>query len=78
MLWLIVGLAVGHPERDQGPLLFDRSPRWACSSACRCPTFVLGELLILFVFLPLNEHGFHWINTGYARSARASSPGWGT
>jgi ABC-type dipeptide/oligopeptide/nickel transport system permease component len=29
------------------------------------PVFVIGELLILVVFLPLNEHGFHWIQTGY-------------
>ena len=26
---------------------------------------MLGELLIIGVFLPLNEHGFSWIQTGY-------------
>jgi peptide/nickel transport system permease protein len=30
------------------------------------PTFVLGELLIVAVFVPLNQHGFSWIQTGYA------------
>ena len=30
------------------------------------PVFVIGELLILFVFVPLNQHGFTWIQTGYA------------
>jgi peptide/nickel transport system permease protein len=30
------------------------------------PVFVIGELLILVVFVPLNQHGFHWIQTGYS------------
>jgi peptide/nickel transport system permease protein len=30
------------------------------------PVFVIGELLILYVFVPLNEHGFRWIDTGYS------------
>ena len=30
------------------------------------PTFVLGELLIFVVFCQLNQHGFTWIQTGYA------------
>ena len=70
----------GHPERDQGPQsLFDRSATVGVLVGLSFPTFVLGELLLLIIYLPLNEHGIHWINTGYAaRSARASSPGWGT
>jgi peptide/nickel transport system permease protein len=30
------------------------------------PTFVLGELLIIAVFVQLNQRGFSWIQTGYA------------
>src|SRR5439155_18460741 len=29
------------------------------------PTFVVGELLLLVVFLPLNQNGFTWIGNGY-------------
>lgn len=30
------------------------------------PVFVIGELLILVVFVPLNQHGITWIQTRYA------------
>jgi peptide/nickel transport system permease protein len=30
------------------------------------PVFVIGEMLILVVFVPLNQHGITWIQTGYA------------
>jgi peptide/nickel transport system permease protein len=30
------------------------------------PVFVIGEVLILVAFVPLNQHGITWIQTGYA------------
>jgi peptide/nickel transport system permease protein len=38
------------------------------------PVFVLGELLLLVVFLPLNEHGFTFIQDGYAGLSSGIGP----
>ena len=46
--------------------LFDRSSTVAVLIGLSMPVFVIGELLILVVFVPLNQHGFTWIQTGYA------------
>jgi len=37
------------------------------------PTFVIGEILLLVVFLPLNQHGFRWIEDGYAGPTQSIS-----
>jgi peptide/nickel transport system permease protein len=66
VLWLIVGLGVGILSATRPRSLFDRSATVAVLVGLSMPVFVVGELLILFVFVPLNEHGFHWIQTGYA------------
>ncbi len=66
VLWLVVGLAVGILSATRARSLFDRSATVGVLVGLSFPTFVLGELLLLLVYLPLNEHGFHWINTGYA------------
>jgi peptide/nickel transport system permease protein len=66
VLWLIVGLGVGIISATRPRSLFDRSATVAVLVGLSMPVFVIGELLILFVFLPLNQHGFHWIQTGYA------------
>ena len=66
LLWLIVGLSVGIISATRSRSLFDRVSTVGVLAGISMPVFVLGELLILFVFLPLNEHGFTWISTGYA------------
>src|SRR6266571_7435669 len=66
VIWLIVGLAVGILSATRSRSLFDRVSTVGVLAGISMPVFVLGELLILFVFLPLNEHGVTWISTGYA------------
>jgi peptide/nickel transport system permease protein len=66
VLWLVVGLGVGIISATRPRSLFDRSATVAVLVGLSMPVFVVGELLILFVFVPLNQHGFHWIQTGYA------------
>jgi peptide/nickel transport system permease protein len=66
ILWLVFGLAVGIISATRPRSLFDRSSNVAVLIGLSMPVFVIGELLILFVFVPLNRHGFTWIQTGYA------------
>jgi peptide/nickel transport system permease protein len=66
VLWLIVGLSVGIVSATRARSLFDRAATVGVLAGISMPVFVLGELLILGVFLPLNEHGITWIQTGYA------------
>ncbi len=66
ILWLIAGLSVGIISATRPRSLFDRSSSVAVLIGLSMPVFVVGELLILVVFVPLNQHGFHWIQTGYA------------
>jgi peptide/nickel transport system permease protein len=66
VLWLVVGLSVGIISAIRPRSLFDRSSNVAVLIGLSMPVFVIGELLILFVFVPLNKHGFTWIQTGYA------------
>jgi peptide/nickel transport system permease protein len=66
VLWLIVGLGVGILSATRPRSLFDRASTVGVLAGLSMPVFVLGELLILLVFLPLNEHGVTWISTGYA------------
>ncbi|MGH3157619.1 MAG: ABC transporter permease, partial [Streptosporangiaceae bacterium] len=66
VLWLVVGLAVGILSATRARSLFDRSATVGVLIGLSFPTFVLGEILLLIIYLPLNEHGIHWINTGYA------------
>jgi peptide/nickel transport system permease protein len=66
VLWLVAGLSVGIISATRPRSLFDRSSNVAVLIGLSMPVFVIGELLILFVFVPLNRHGFTWIQTGYA------------
>jgi hypothetical protein len=68
--WLIAGLTVGIISATRARSLFDRFSTVAVLIGLSMPVFVIGELLILVVFLPLNEHGFHWIQTGYCRPSQ--------
>jgi peptide/nickel transport system permease protein len=65
VLWLIVGLGVGILSATRARSFFDRFATFGVLAGISLPTFVLGELLLLVVFLPLNEHGFHWVQDGY-------------
>ena len=77
MLWLIVGLGVGILSATRARSLFDRAATVGVLAGLSAPTFVLGELLLLFVFLPLNEHGFTWIRPA-TTALPGRHPGWGT
>ena len=65
VLWLVTGLTVGVISATRARSTFDRMATVGVLAGISMPTFVLGELLILAVFVPLNQHGFHWIQTGY-------------
>ncbi len=73
ILWLIVGLTVGIISATRARSLFDRFSTVGVLIGLSMPLFVIGELLILFVFVPLNQHGFHWIQTGYAGPSQGLS-----
>ena len=66
ILWLVVGLTVGIISATRARSLFDRSANVAVLIGLSLPVFVIGELLILVVFVPLNQHGFSWIQTQYS------------
>jgi peptide/nickel transport system permease protein len=61
-----VGLSVGIISATRPRSLFDRSTNVAVLVGLSLPVFVIGEFLILVVFVPLNQHGISWIQTGYA------------
>jgi peptide/nickel transport system permease protein len=65
VLWLAVGLAVGILSATRARSLFDRLATVGVLVGLSMPTFVLGEILLLAIYLPLNENGYHFINTGY-------------
>ena len=66
ILWLVVGLTVGIISATRARSVFDRVSSVAVLIGLSMPVFVIGELLILVVFVPLNQHGFTWIQTGYS------------
>jgi peptide/nickel transport system permease protein len=66
VLWLVVGLSVGIISAVRARGVFDRISNVLVLVGLSMPVFVIGELLLLVVFVPLNQHGFHWIQTGYA------------
>jgi peptide/nickel transport system permease protein len=65
VLWLVAGLTVGIVSATRPRSVFDRTSTVGVLAGLSLPTFVLGELLIIGVFVPLNQHGFSWIQTGY-------------
>ena len=66
ILWLIAGLGVGILSATRARSLFDRASTVLVLIGLSMPVFVVGELLIVAVFVPLNQHGFTWIQTQYA------------
>jgi peptide/nickel transport system permease protein len=74
ILWLIVGIAVGVISATRARSLFDRVSSVGVLIGLSMPAFVIGELLIGYVFQPLYSHGFHFFNTGYAGITSGISP----
>jgi len=75
VLWLVAGISVGVLSATRARSLFDRAATVGVLAGLSLPTFVLGQLLLLFVFLPLNRHGFTWIQDGWVSPAQSVS-GW--
>ena len=73
VLWLIAGLGVGIISATRARSLFDRFSSVGVLVGISLPTFVIGELLLLVVFLPLNQNGFRWIQDGYAGPTQSVS-----
>jgi peptide/nickel transport system permease protein len=66
IIWLVVGLSAGILSATRPRSLFDRVANVAVLIGLSLPVFVIGEFLILVVFVPLNQRGITWIQTGYA------------
>jgi peptide/nickel transport system permease protein len=78
LLWLIAGLAVGILSATRARSLFDRLATLGVLAGVSAPTFVVGELLIIFVFVQLNDHGISFIQTGYSPLSQGFVPWLGT
>jgi peptide/nickel transport system permease protein len=78
VLWLVAGLAVGILSATRARSLFDRFATLGVLAGVSAPTFVVGELLIIFVFVQLNQHGISFIQTGYAPITEGVGPWLGT
>jgi len=74
-LWLIAGLSVGILSATRARSFFDRFATVGVLAGISAPTFVVGELLIIFVFVQLNDHGISFIQTGYT-AITADPVGW--
>jgi peptide/nickel transport system permease protein len=75
VLWLIVGISVGILSATRARTLLDRISTTGVLIGITFPTFVVGLLLLFFVYKPLNQAGFHWIQTGYEGPTESVS-GW--
>ncbi len=74
ILWLVVGLGVGILSATRARSLFDRVATVGVLAGLSMPVFVLGELLILVVFLGLSKHGITWIQPGYVGLSEGLGP----
>src|SRR5215467_4164656 len=75
LLWLVVGLGAGILSATRPRSLFDRAATVGVLAGVSAPTFVVGELLIIAVFVQLNDHGITFIQTGYTPISQSFS-GW--
>ena len=64
LLWLIAGLGTGILSATRARSLFDRIATVGVLAGVSAPVFVVGELLIVGVYLQLNNHGIGFIQTG--------------
>src|SRR5215470_6483949 len=75
LLWLIAGLGTGILSATRARSLFDRIATVGVLAGVSAPVFVVGELLIVGVYLQLNNHGIGFIQTGYIPITQSFS-GW--
>lgn len=75
ILWLVVGIGVGILSATRARSLFDRTATVGVLAGISAPVFVVGELLILVVYVQLNNHGISFIETGYTPISQ-SVTGW--
>jgi peptide/nickel transport system permease protein len=75
LLWLIAGLATGILSATRARSLFDRIATVGVLAGVSAPVFVVGELLIVGVYLQVNNHGIGFIQTGYTPITQ-SFTGW--
>jgi peptide/nickel transport system permease protein len=73
VLWLLVGIPIGILSATRARSVFDRTATVGVLAGLSLPTFVLGQLLLLGVFLQLNKHGFTWVQDGYAGPSQGLS-----
>jgi peptide/nickel transport system permease protein len=65
VLWLIIGLSAGILSATRARSVLDRIATLGVLIGITFPTFVIGLLLIFFVYKNLNAAGFHWIQLQY-------------
>ena len=75
LLWLIAGLGTGILSATRARSLFDRIATVGVLAGVSAPVFVVGELLIVLVYVQLNSHGVSFIQTGYTPITQ-SVTGW--
>ena len=75
VLWLLAGLGTGILSATRARSLFDRIATVGVLAGVSAPVFVVGELLIVGVYLQLNNHGVGFIQTGYTPITQ-SFTGW--
>jgi peptide/nickel transport system permease protein len=75
LLWLIIGIGVGILSATRARSLFDRVATVGVLAGVSAPVFVVGELLIVAVFVQLSAHGITFITTGYTPISQSFS-GW--
>lgn len=75
LLWLIAGLGTGILSATRARSLFDRIATVGVLAGVSAPVFVVGELLIVVVYVQLNNHGIGFIQTGYTPLTQSFS-GW--
>jgi peptide/nickel transport system permease protein len=75
LLWLIAGLGTGILSATRARSLFDRAATVGVLAGVSAPVFVVGELLIVGVYVQLNDRGIGFIQTGYTPITQSFS-GW--
>jgi peptide/nickel transport system permease protein len=73
VIWLLVGLSVGIISATRARSVFDRASNVLVLVGLSMPVFVIGEFLILVIFVPLHQHGITWIDTGYSGPSQGLS-----
>lgn len=75
LLWLIAGIGTGILSATRARSLFDRIATVGVLAGVSAPVFVVGELLIVLVFVQFTDHGINFIQTGYTPITQ-SFTGW--